>query len=177
MEPIAKFEKVSLEQFTRDWVDKFPVSDSEKDIPLTEILDSIRGIYDNIELPRRGTKGSAAYDFFAPITIELDPGASVFFPTGIRVKIDMPYALVCLPRSGQGTKYKLRLANTIGLIDPDYYNADNEGHIMTKICNEGNEPLRIDLGKAFMQAMFLPFGIAEEEEVTDERKGGFGSTG
>lgn len=176
MDRIAQFEKVSHKQFTRDWLDKFPVSEAEKDIPALEIVEKISDIYDSVILPKRGTKGSAAYDLFLPITIQLKPGTSVFVPTGIRSRINEGWCLLIMPRSGQGIKFKLRLANTIGLIDSDYYNSSNEGHIMVKIENEGDKNLTVEYGKACAQMLFVPYGITVDDNVEEERDGGFGST-
>ena len=82
------------------------------------------------------------------------------------------------PRSGLGFKYRLQLNNTVGIIDSDYYGSDNEGHIFIKVTNESNEGKTLELpcGDGFAQGIFLPFGITEEDEVTDIRNGGFGST-
>ena len=178
MERVGKFEIVSLEQFTKDWIEKFPLSDEERmeGVPLTEVFDAIGSIYVDIKKPVRSTAGSAGYDIFTPIDIELAPGSEIFFPLGIRCKIKPGWCLMIIPRSGQGTKFRLRLANTVGLIDSDYYNADNEGHIMAKLCNEGDRMFTVEAGKAIAQAVFVPYGITEDDDVTDTRTGGFGST-
>lgn len=168
------FEIVSLRQFTKDWTDKFPPN--QTDIPFNEILDEIESIYDNLKLPKRATKGSAAYDLYSPIDMTLEPGSEIFFPTGIRCEMEPGWCLLIIPRSGQGTKYKLRLANTCGLIDSDYQYADNTGHIMIKLCNEGDKTLDITAGQACAQMIFLPYGVTEDDDVTEERDGGFGST-
>ena len=61
---IAKFEKVSFTQFEEGWTDTFGEVSKEK----------LREIYESIRLPRRATKGSAGYDFFAPADFTLGPG-------------------------------------------------------------------------------------------------------
>ena len=68
--------------------------------------------------------------------------------------------------------------NTVGIVDSDYYGSDNEGHIFAKITNDSNEGLTMKLsaGTAFMQGIFLPFGITEDDRAEQERNGGFGST-
>lgn len=174
MQIAGKFEVVSLREFTKDWTDKFPPNTT--DIPFNEILDQIQDIYDNIKLPKRATKGSAAYDLYAPIDMTLEPGGEIFFPTGIRCEMEPGWALMMLPRSGQGVKYKLRFANTVPLIDSDYYGSSNEGHIMVKLCNEGDKTLDIAAGQACAQMIFLPYGVTEDDDVVEERNGGFGST-
>lgn len=169
MKRIAKFEKVSFEQFKKDWTDTFEVSDEVQ----------IREIYDRIKLPARATAGSAGYDFFTPLSFDLKPGNSLKIPTGIRVKIEEGWLLSIFPRSGLGFKFRMQLDNTVGIIDSDYYDASNEGHIMIKFTNDSNTSKTISLeeGNAFAQGIFTEFGITEDDEAYAKRTGGFGSTG
>ena len=134
--------------------------------------------YGDIKLPRRATSGSAGYDFFACANVELKPGETVKMPTGIRVKIDDGWVLKIYPRSGLGFKYRLQLNNTVGIIDSDYYNSDNEGHIFIKITNDSNEgkTLFLKKGDGFAQGIFVEYGITFDDDVSEIRNGGFGST-
>ncbi len=168
---IAAFEKVSFEQFKKDLL-KTPIARGMSD-------DQIRSVYDGIALPTRATKGSAGYDFHSPIGFELYPNGWITFPTGIRCKMNSGWVLMCVPRSGSGFKYGIRLMNTVGVIDSDYYSAENEGHIHVKLHNTSPEEnvWRVKRGDGIMQGIFLPFGTVENESVTKERVGGFGSTG
>ncbi len=161
MRKIAKFERVSLSQFK----DGCARPDSEQ-------------IYESIKLPRRATTGSAGYDFFAPFEITLAPGETAKIPTGIRVRIAEGWLLSLYPRSGLGFKYRLQLDNTVGIIDSDYYNSDNEGHIFAKITNDtrSGKTLTIPAGTAFMQGIFTEYGITEDDDADGVRNGGFGST-
>ena len=131
-----------------------------------------------IKLPKRGTKKSAGYDFFAPFDIYLAAGAEIEIPTGIRAYMQDGEVLLAFPRSGLGFKYYTRLANTIGVIDSDYYDSNNEGHIKVKLRNEGNKELFIKQGEAFCQMMFVPFLLVDNDSFDngDVRNGGFGST-
>lgn len=133
-------------------------------------------ILDEIVLPRRATKGSAGYDFFAPETFTIAPRETIKIATGVRVKIQNGWVLMIFPRSGLGFKYRLSLDNTVGIIDSDYFNAENEGHIFIKMTNCGDKPLTVEKGKAFAQGVFLPFGITVNDACDAERVGGFGST-
>ncbi|MDD3831805.1 MAG: deoxyuridine 5'-triphosphate nucleotidohydrolase [Clostridia bacterium] len=153
---LAEFYRVSAEQYISD-------GGAEQD-------------YNNIVLPLRATSGSAGYDFFAPCDIELCAGHKLKVPTGIRIKLTNWHLLMIVPKSGLGCKYSLGLANTVGIIDSDYYNADNEGHIIVWIVNNGNEHISIAKGKAFVQGLLLSHSITEELPITNNRKGGFGST-
>lgn len=168
MKRIAKFHKVSLEQFKKDWIDTFGLDEEA----------NIEEIYENIKLPRRATAGSAGYDFFAPVRLILEPRETLKIPTGIRVEMDPEWVLKCYPRSGLGFKYRLQLNNTVGIIDSDYFYSDNEGHMFSKITNDTNEEKTIDIaqGEGFMQGIFVEYGITVDDDVTDVRNGGFGST-
>ena len=127
-------------------------------------------------LPRRATKGSAGYDFFAPEDIALAPGGTVSVPTGIRARIDPGWVLMLFPRSGLGFKYRLQLNNTVGVVDQEYFDADNEGHIFIRLHNAGDRPLHIRAGEAFAQGVFLPYGLTDDDTADAPRRGGFGST-
>lgn len=170
MKKIAKFEKVSFSQFKEDWLDTFPeLNSTEKDI---------EEIYNKIQLPKRATTGSAGYDFFAPLDIELLPNTTMKVPTGIRVKIDDGWVFKIYPRSGLGFKYRLQLNNTVGIIDSDYYHAKNEGHMFIKITNDTNEHkiVNVKAGDGFAQGIFVEYGITIDDEVSEKREGGIGST-
>lgn len=168
MRAVAKMEKVSFRQFYGDWQDTFGVCSEE----------SCRKIYDAIRLPARATAGSAGYDFYAPFDVTLQPGETIKIPTGIRVRMQEDWVLMCFPRSGLGFKYRLQLNNTVGIIDSDYYGAANEGHIFARITNDSNEgkTCEIAAGTGFMQGVFVPYGITEDDEATEVRTGGLGST-
>ena len=173
MNRVAKFDKVSFEQFWSDYIDIF----SEFSTELHKI-EMIKDMYNKIELPTRATQGSAGYDFKSPMDIELNPGETIKIPTGIRCKIEAGWVLKLYPRSSFGFKYRLQLNNTVGIIDSDYYGSNNEGHIMVKITNDSNEGkvFKVNRGQGFVQGIFVPYGITVDDSVNDERNGGFGST-
>jgi dUTPase len=168
MKKVAKFHKVSAEQFASGWKNSFPESTDEE----------IAAVYETIILPQRATAGSAGYDFFSPLTFSLKPGETTLIPTGIRVEIEDGWVLKLYPRSGFGFKFRLQLNNTVGIIDSDYFHSDNEGHIFAKITNDTNEGklVYIEEGIGFMQGIFVEYGITFDDDATDVRNGGFGST-
>ena len=86
--------------------------------------------------------------------------------------------LKCYPRSGLGFKYRLQLDNLVGIIDSDYFYSDNEGHIFAKLTNDSktNKIVTVRRGDAFMQGIFVEYGITEDDKVETSRNGGFGST-
>ena len=166
MKKIAKFEKVSYDNFKSAFESDFP-----------EITD-VKSVYDNIKLPKRATVGSAGYDFYAPCDITLSPGETIKIPTGIRVWIENGWVLKLYPRSGLGFKFRLQLNNTVGIIDSDYFYSDNEGHIFIKLTNDSNEGKTVEVtaGTGFAQGIFLEYGITVDDDAQGERNGGFGST-
>ena len=168
MERIARFYKVSYEQFKEGWLGEFPDAGEEE----------IQKVYDELRLPKRATKGSAGYDFFTPFQVVLNPNETVKIPTGIRVRMDESWVLKLYPRSGLGFKFRLQLNNTVGIIDSDYYYSDNEGHIFAKITNDSKDGkvVCIEKGTGFMQGIFVEYGITEDDDADAIRNGGFGST-
>ncbi|MBO8462718.1 MAG: deoxyuridine 5'-triphosphate nucleotidohydrolase [Firmicutes bacterium] len=166
MKRIARFEKVSFHQFQKDWEDTFGS------------IENCEQIYKELPLPKRATKGSAGYDFYSPFAFTLKPGETIKIPTGIRVYMEEGWVLKCYPRSGLGFKYRLQMNNTVGIIDSDYYESDNEGHIFAKITNDSKEGKEVSLKafEGFMQGIFVEYGITFDDDVEEIRNGGFGST-
>jgi len=151
----AKFEKVSYCQYAEF---------------------GVREIYNDIRMPRRATVCSAGYDFFAPDNITFAAGQTVTIATGVRAIMPDDCFLMIVPRSGLGFKYKLRLNNTVGIIDADYVNSPNEGHIFVRMTNESNTEFQIKKGEAFAQGILMKYCVTEDDDTTDERQGGLGST-
>lgn len=164
MERIARFEKVSAGQFLQDVPEECCGADKAREC------------HEGITLPKRATSGAAGYDFVLPFDLTLIPGAAVKVPTGIRCHMAEGWVLQLYPRSSLGFKFQLQLDNTVGIIDADYYNADNEGHIIAKIRNNGSQMITLHKGDRFIQGVFVPFGITEDDHTDESRTGGFGST-
>jgi len=171
---VARFEKVSFEEFKQSYIDAGLGNDDSE----------IQVAYDTIKLPERSTKRSSGYDFvytgFRPI--ELKRKKSYLIPTGIRcVFLQDGYDLSVYPRSSMGFKYRVHLDNTVGIIDNDYFEADNEGHIKIKLsCDPRDEKkVIINPGDKFAQGILRQFFLAENDSDTEkeDRHGGMGSTG
>ena len=164
---IADFQKVSEEQFTKDFNNIFKGH---------SVYGKAANAYNDLILPKRSTPGSAGYDFYSPVDFILKSGETITIPTGIRARIDDGWVLLLAPRSGLGFKYGVRLTNTLGVIDADFFQADNEGHIMAKLTCDKN--MTVKKGERFMQGVFVMHGITYEDEVVEcRRTGGMGSTG
>lgn len=178
-----KFYKVSYEQFLNDFKQVYPNGSLYSE-------EYIKSIYEAIQLPKRATKGSAGYDFYSPLSFELKQKSqalgiwplfddeiqnTITIPTGIRCEMPEDVVLMIYPRSGNGFKSGTSLANTVGIIDSDYYYSDNEGHIMLKFV-EGFKKLSLEQGKGLAQGIFIKYLVTEDDEVNEIRNGGFGST-
>lgn len=158
------FEKISFEQYV-------------KDHPRTSIRRAVAEEYLDIKLPQRATAKSGGYDFYSPFSFELNPGETIKIPTGIKAYMQDDEVLKIYIRSSLGFKYDVTLSNNVGIIDADYANALNEGHIWIKLINHGDKTLSIDKGEAIAQGIFEKYLKADNDKpVKDERVGGIGST-
>ena len=144
-----------------------------------EIVDKPHIQYEQTQfkLPVRATMHSAGYDFYSPIDVNIEPNSSAMIWTNIKAKFDSNIVLLITVTSGMG-KRGVMLCNTIGVIDCDYYgNINNDGNIGIRLYNYGTEPYVIKTGDKIGQGLFLPFlTTTDEEEITNVRVGGFGST-
>lgn len=133
--------------------------------------------FDQAIIPLRGTSGSAGYDFCSYEEATIEPNQTVMIKTGIKAYMLDDEVLQIYPRSSLGVKKHLRLANSVGIIDSDYYNNENnEGHIMIPLFNFGNEPITISQGERVAQGIFSKYLITDTDQVSAKRSGGFGST-
>jgi dUTP pyrophosphatase len=137
---------------------------------------------DGFKKPRRGTKKSAGYDIFnnSNSTIVIPQGTTGSkIPTGIKAYMPDDNVLLAVPRSSMGFSNSTRLANTIGIVDADYYNnPKNEGEIFVKLRSPEVD-LIIQPGEAICQVIFTNYYITDDdsETVGGDRVGGIGSTG
>ena len=157
------FEKISQKQWDNDF---------------SNILEMHQVDYPKHQLPKRGSKNSAGYDFFSPINEIIPAHGTAKIPTGIKVYMQPDEVLMIYPRSSIGFKTNIRLSNTTGIIDSDYYNnPDNEGHMWIKFYNPTNEDYHIFIGDKIAQGIFTKFLVTDDDDTDQERTGGLGSTG
>ena len=162
---MSYFEKVSFGQYLDDCRKLNPEFSAE----------FIRDSYDKLNLPKRATLGSAGYDLCAPYEFTLKSGEYTTIPLGIRwISNSDRFFLMIVPRSGLGFKNGVRLANTCGIIDSDYFCSDNEGHIFAKLTCD--KDVVIKQGQGILQGIILPFYVTDDDGATELRNGGFGST-
>ena len=130
-------------------------------------------------LPERSTVRSAGYDFFCPIDVTISPYTSLIVPTGVKAWMDEDECLMLFNRSSNPKRKGLVLINGVGVIDSDYFNnPDNEGEIGFAFYNITDKPVTIKAGEKLGQGVFTTYLTADNEVCpTNERTGGFGSTG
>jgi len=139
----------------------------------------VKRIKENAIMPTYGSLEAAGADLYAclpePVTIE--PGQSVFIPTGLAMELPTGYAGLIYARSGLACKRGLAPANKVGVVDSDY-----RGEFMIVLHNHGSAPQTIEHGERIAQLVITPVftpGFTEVSELTDTQRsgGGFGSTG
>ncbi len=129
-------------------------------------------------MPERKTGKSAGYDLSAAETVSLERGSTALVPTGVKVYMEPDEVLLVFIRSSLAVKHHLSLANQVGVIDGDYVdNPDNEGHIFVPLLNWGTERVIVQRGERIAQAIFVRFGVTDDDYAEGGRSGGFGSTG
>lgn len=165
---MIRFTKVTFEQYAED------IKSDDQMVPSSN--EALKAEYDEIPLPTRATAHSAGYDFVAPRDVVIYPGESIKVYTGIRAVMPHSAFMSVHIRSGLGIKFGIRLANCTGIIDADYADAYNEGHIIIKLVNDGRRRVIIPKGKAFAQGIFQLYLITDDDKAIGERTGGIGST-
>lgn len=140
------------------------------------VKDEYRKNEGEIKLPTRATEHSAGYDFYSPVDIVIQPNEMAMIWTDVKAHMYFDNALFIIPRSSMG-KYRMMLANTIGLIDSDYYgNVNNDGNIGFNLVNMGDKPYEIKIGDRIGQGIFVKYGTVKNDNTSTTRQGGFGST-
>ena len=134
-----------------------------------------------INLPERKTKYSAGYDIEAAEDVIIPSFKKGINPTlvktGIKVYMRDDEVVLLYNRSSNPKKKGLIMANSVGVIDKDYYgNPDNDGHIMFAFYNIKEEDIEIKKGEAIGQALFQKYLITDDDKAEGKRMGGFGST-
>lgn len=133
------------------------------------------------ELPRRSTKNSAGYDFFAPEDTVFPAKKLTRVMTGIKCELMPDQVLILANRSSNPSKKGLILASGIGVIDADYYgNPDNDGEMGFEFYNILDEDVVIKKGERLGQGIIIKFDKTEDDYISnlcERRVGGFGSTG
>lgn len=131
----------------------------------------------NVELPKRKTKKSAGYDFFAVEDFTLYPNKLCIVPTGVKAYMEDDEVLYLHIRSSVAFKRGVRMLNSIGVIDADFVdNPDNEGEISLGLLSHNDDIVRIQKGERIAQGVFHKFLITDDDDAEGKRVGGIGST-
>lgn len=163
------FEKVKFEAFKKDVREKSSFQD------MTD--QEIETIYNSIELPERSTKGSCGYDFKFPFYMTKLTEENIVIPTGIKAYLEPGKFLMLVPRSSSG-KHGYAFANTIGIIDSDYYcNEDNDGDILFTIFSRAFHSHTFDHKDKIGQGIICNYFLTKDDTAQGVRTGGHGSTG
>ena len=140
------------------------------------VKDEFRKNDGEIKLPTRASKHSAGYDFYSPIDAVIQPNETVMIWTDVKAHMYHDNALLIIPRSSMG-KHPVMIANTVGLIDSDYYgNESTDGNIGFRLLNLGETPYEIKAGDRIGQGIFIKYGTIKDDDTTETRTGGFGSS-
>ncbi len=132
--------------------------------------------YVGINLPKRGSSASAGYDFYLLEDVKIEAKGEAKIKTGIKAYMLEDEVLEVYIRSSLGIK-GLRIKNTVGIIDSDYYNnPKNEGEIIAFLENSSDEDIVLEKGDRFIQGIFKKYLTVDFEESLEKRVGGFGST-
>ena len=134
----------------------------------------------DIHMPVRKTKNSAGYDVEAASDIVIEPYKNgmkpTLIPTGLKAYCQDDEYYILVNRSS-GPKKGLVMANSVGIIDADYYgNESNDGHFYFQYWNFGDKPLEIKKGDVIGQVIFQKYLTVDDDNATGMRTGGFGST-
>ena len=139
----------------------------------------VKKVRENAFVPTYGSVEAAGADLYACLeeAVTIQPGKTVFVPTGLAMEVPKGCAGLIYARSSMGTKRGLAPANKVGVIDSDY-----RGEVMVALHNHGSEPQIVDHGERIAQLLITPvlspaFELAESLDDTARGAGGFGSTG
>ena len=142
-------------------------------------FEKCKGYEDIATIPKRATKGSAGYDFYntdKEVIIKAHDTTKIL--TGIKAKMEKDMVLLIFIRSSLGIKNCISLNNSVGVVDSDFYgNKENEGNIMVAFKNTTNRDVVIKPYERVAQGVFVKYYITDDDNVTEERTGGVGSTG
>ena len=140
-----------------------------------KVVDPTMRKSDHVHYPTRGSVNSAGYDFYADKDYTIAPNEIIKVWTDIKAYMQPDEFLMLDVRSSMGGKFML--ANTIGIIDSDYYeNPDNDGNIGIFLKNISNETQHIKRDDKIAQGIFMEYLKIDNDKTITERKGGFGST-
>jgi dUTP pyrophosphatase len=138
----------------------------------------IRRLTPGARLPRYESDAAAGFDLAAAADLTIPPGEVRLVPTGLVIEVPAGMFLGIFARSSTPLKRGLMVANGVGVVDADYCGPEDE--VKIQVLNVTREPVLVKAGDRLAQGILLPITRVEweeTEELKEESRGGFGSTG
>lgn len=124
-------------------------------------------------LPKRSTSGSAGYDFMSPVDIVVPAHGEALIESKVSIELDKDKVLLLFVRSSYGFKHGITLSNGTGIIDSDFY----PNTMRCKLRNDSDVDFKISKGDKYMQGVIVKYFVTDDDDTTEIRTGGIGSTG
>ena len=124
-------------------------------------------------LPKRSTSGSAGYDFISPGDIVVPAHGEALIESKVSIELDKDKVLLLFVRSSYGFKHGITLSNGTGIIDSDFY----PNTMKCKLRNDSDVDFKISKGDKYMQGVIVKYFVTDDDNTTEIRTGGIGSTG
>ena len=124
-------------------------------------------------LPKRSTSGSAGYDFLSPVDIVVPAHGEALIESNVSIELDKDKVLLLFVRSSYGFKHGITLSNGTGIIDSDFY----PNTMKCKLRNDSDVDFKINKGDKYMQGVIVKYFVTDDDDTTEIRTGGIGSTG
>lgn len=124
-------------------------------------------------MPKRSTSGSAGYDFVSPERYIVPAYGECLIESHVSIELPKDKVLLLFVRSSYGFKYGITLSNGTGIIDSDFY----PNTIKCKLRNDSNKDFIIENGDKYMQGVIIQYFVTDDDNVSNIRNGGIGSTG
>lgn len=171
---MMNFEKISEAEYRKFWDENANPIESPQ-----QAEERIQYFLNDLVLPIRKTGRAAGYDFTMPYDVFIKADEQILVGTGMKVSLADDKVLKIYMRSSYGINKMLMEANTVGIVDADYYNnSNNEGHIYVSLWNRSKKDILIRRGERFCQGIIVQYFVVDGDEYGNgpERKGGIGST-
>lgn len=139
----------------------------------------IKRIDQSLPLPQYATSGSVCFDLLAREDMSVAAKSLALIPTNIIIETPLGFMFVVVPRSSTPRKKNFLIPHGIGVIDQDYSGPKDE--VLFQVYNFSDTDVKVEKGERLAQGCFVPVERVEFEEVTEniteESRGGIGSTG
>ena len=131
----------------------------------------------SLPLPQYETSGSVGFDIYSRLDIEIPARSIGRIPSNLIIEVPVGYALIVASRSSTPKKHGLLTPHGIGIIDHDYHGPEDE--ILVQVYNFTDKPVKINRGTKVAQGLLIrvdKFEFEEVDKISEESRGGFGST-